>query len=129
MPNQPIITTKENDFSIEDLSIEWPTTGNFTQASVGDSLSQLKAESQKAINISMGVIRAMAHKISRTIENIENDVRPDEVEVEFSIKLELEGGAIVPMVAKTTAGGQFTVTFKWTLDKPQTAHVLVNPGS
>lgn len=129
MSDQVIAHATENDFSIEDLTIEWSTANNFTQASLGDNLTQLKTESQKAINISMGVIRAMAHKISRTIQDIENDVRPNEVEVEFSIKLDLEGGAIVPMVAKTTAGGQFSVTFKWTLDKPQTAKALITPQS
>lgn len=115
------------DESIDtELYIEWPEQYGIQKASIEESVEQLKEESQKAINIAMSSIRGMAYKVSRTIHEIEQEARPDEVEVEFSLKLDLEGGVVVPMIAKTTAGGQFTVKFKWMLEKPAQAKVLVS---
>jgi len=37
-----------------------------------------------------------------------------------------EGGMVVPMITKTTAGGQFNIKFKWTLEKPNRPTVLVS---
>lgn len=118
-----------------EILIEWPEDQyGIHQASIDESMKQLREESQKAMNIAMSSIRAMAYKVSRTIHEIEQDARPDEVEVAFSLKLDLEGGAVVPMVAKTTAGGQFTVTFRWKCGDPQTggpaqAKLLVKPNA
>lgn len=109
-----------------DLLVEFPDQEGIVRASLGDGIEKLKAESEKAMNITMGVIRVMADRVSKTIETIEDKARPDEMEIEFSLKLELEGGAIVPMVAKTTAGGQFNIKFKWTLEKPNRPTVLVS---
>jgi len=78
------------------------------------------------MNVTMGVIRTMADRVSRTIETIEDKTRPDEMEIEFCLKLDLEGGTVVPMIAKTTAGGQFNIKFKWTLEKPNRPTVLVS---
>jgi hypothetical protein len=100
-----------------EIMIEWPEQYGIRKAAVGESLDALKEESQRAMNLAMSSIRSMAAKISRAIDAIEQEARPDEVEVEFSLKLDLEGGAIVPLVAKTTAGGQFTVKYKWVLKK------------
>jgi hypothetical protein len=109
-----------------DLFIEFPDQEGVVQASLGDSVKRLKAESEKAMNVTMGVIRTMADRVSKTIETIEDRTRPDEMEIEFSLKLELEGGAVIPMVAKTTTGGQFNIKFKWTLEKPNRPTVLVS---
>jgi hypothetical protein len=115
--------TNEEEF---DLLIEWPQQQGISKASLGENLDHLKQESQRAMNIAISVIRSMAGQIAHTMDDLDEKVRPDEMEVEFSLKLELEGGAIVPMVAKTTAGGQFNIKFKWTLDKTQHATVLVS---
>jgi len=109
-----------------DLFIEWPEKQGVVQAGIGESLDDLKTETQKAINITLGVIRSMAYRITKTIDDMEYNTRPDEVEVEFSLKLDLEGGVIMPMVAKTTTGGQFNIKFMWKLEKPQRASVLVS---
>jgi hypothetical protein len=109
-----------------DLFVEFPDQEGVVQASLSGSVEKLKAESEKAMNVTMGVIRVMADRVSKTIQTIEDKTRPDEMEIEFSLKLELEGGAIVPMVAKTTAGGQFNIKFKWTLEKPNRPTVLVS---
>jgi len=121
MIDQPI--SSQNEF---DLYIEWPQQQGIATTSLSEDLEKLKGESQKALNIAVSVIRSMAQRIARTMDDLDDKVRPDEMEVEFSLKLDLEGGAIVPMVAKTTAGGQFNIKFKWTLDKPHHATVLVS---
>ncbi len=109
-----------------EILIEWPEQYGIRKASVGESLDQLRAESQRAMNLAMSSIRSMASRVSRAIREIEQEARPDEVEVEFSLKLDLEAGIAIPMVAKTTAGGQFTVKYKWTLKKPEEAQVVVS---
>ena len=109
-----------------DLFIEWPEQEGLVKASLGDNLDRLREESQKAMNITMSVIHAMADKVSKAIDAIEDEVRPNEMEIEFSIKLDLEGGTVVPLIAKTTAGGQFNVKFKWLLEKPNRPTVLVS---
>ncbi len=102
----------------------------FQKASLEDALGQVKQHSQTALNLALGTIRSTAHRLNRTIREIQKDAQPDEVEVEFAVKLELEGGFETPqpvaLVAKGTAGGQFTVKFKWALDRPQQAQVLVS---
>lgn len=109
-----------------DILIEWPQTQGVVRVSVGSNLDELKKESQRAMNVAVGVIRAMSRRIARAMDDLDEKTRPDEMEVEFSLKLDLEGGAVVPMVAKTTAGGQFNIKFKWALDKPKRATVLVS---
>ena len=119
-------TENENPARDLDLFIEWPGQEGLVTASLADGLERLKEESQKAINITMGVIHLMAERISKTIDTIEDEIRPHEMEVEFSLKLDLEAGAVVPMIAKTTSGGQFNIKFKWTLEKPNRPTVLVS---
>jgi hypothetical protein len=111
----------------EDLQIYIEITDQYgaRRTVIGDGVEKLKEQSEKAMNLAMGSIRQMADRISNSIKEVDRASRPDEVEVEFSIKLEVEGGAVVPMVAKTTAGGQFTVRFKWNIEKQEAAHVLV----
>lgn len=109
-----------------EVFIEFPEQEGLVQASLGDGVERLKAESEKAMNLTMSVIRAMADRVSKTIETIEDKTRPDEMEIEFSLKLDLEGGTVVPMIAKTTAGGQFNIKFKWNLEKPNRPTVLVS---
>jgi hypothetical protein len=117
---------RETSLESVDILIEWPDQEGIIQASIGDNLENLKAESQKAMAIAMGIIHTMADRISKTIDSIGDEVRPDEMEVEFSIKLDLEAGTVLPMIAKTTTGGQFNIKFKWTLEKPNRPTVLVS---
>jgi hypothetical protein len=83
----------------------------------------LQAQSQKAINLAMGTIRAMAYQVSKSINSLEDNVRPDEAEVEFGINLDAEAGA---MLAKASTGAQITVKLKWTVEQPTRAKVLLS---
>jgi hypothetical protein len=122
MSDRPVLPREEE---IE-LLIEWPVQHGLVEASLGGNLEEMKKESQKAMNVAMGVISSMAYRVTRVIQEMQDNTRPDEMEVEFSLKLDLEGGVIIPMVAKTTVGGQFNIRFKWNLEKPQRATVLIN---
>jgi hypothetical protein len=117
---------KQEEF---DLLIEFPDQDGIVRASLTDSIDRLKSESEKAMNITMGVIRVMADKVAKAIDEIEDEIRPDEMEIGFSLKLDVEGGTVVPMIAKTTAGGQFNIKFKWALAKPNRPSVLVSENS
>jgi hypothetical protein len=116
------------DTELIEILIEWPEAQGIQKAAIRGQLDQVKEESQRAMNIAMGSIRVMAGRVSQAIHEIEREALPDEVEVEFSLKLDFEGGAVIPMVAKTTAGGQFTVKFKWLLEKPDQVRVLIPPS-
>lgn len=109
-----------------EVFIEFPDQEGLVKASLGDGLEHLKAESEKAMNVTMSVIRVMADKVAKAIDTIEDEIRPNEMEVEFSLKLDIEGGTVIPMIAKTTAGGQFNIRFMWTLEKPNRPTVLVS---
>jgi hypothetical protein len=109
-----------------DLFIEFPDQEGVQFASLSSGADKLKQESEKAMNITMGVIRLMADRVSKTIDSIEDEIRPDEIEIEFSLKLDVEAGSVFPMIAKSTTGGQFNIKFKWTVEKPDRPTVYVS---
>jgi nitrate/nitrite-specific signal transduction histidine kinase len=109
-----------------EILVEWPEQEGLVETSLRGGFEAVKDEAEKALNLAMGSIRMMAYRVSKTIQDIEQDARPDEVEVEFSIKLDCESGAVIPMIAKTSAGGQFTVKFKWALENPEQAKLYVS---
>jgi hypothetical protein len=114
----------KDDENIQIL-IEWPEKFDIKKGPIGESLDDIKDSSEKALNLAMKSIKIMAQKVSKTIREIEEDITPDEVEVEFSIKLEIEGGVVIPFIAKTSTGGQFNIRYKWTL-KPNQIEVQVS---
>lgn len=120
---EPVV---EEPFAPIELLVEFPDSPGMVKASRKSRLDELKAESQTALNMAMGVMHSMAYRMNRTIDKIDQKVRPDEIEVEFSLKMELEGGTVLPMVAQTTVGGQFNFKFTWKLDRPGEAKVLVS---
>ncbi len=119
---------EENEIQDEEfnLIIDFSNQHGVVPAGSGDSLEKLKKESERALNITMGVIRSMTDKFSKTISAIEEEVRPHEMEIGFSLKLDLESGVVVPMVVKTNAGGQFDIKFKWYTEGASKPKVLVS---
>lgn len=67
----------------------------------GESFERALVEVRNAASAALGQFRAMAE-------------RPDEVEIKFGIKVDVEAGAII---AKTGLQGQFEVKLKWVRDK------------
>jgi hypothetical protein len=105
------------------ILIEWPgAQAGVVKASRSERLKVMHEQSQKALTLAMATIRAMAYRVSQTINKIEDQVRPDEAEVEFGITLDAEAGA---MLAKASTGAQIKVKLKWTVEQPQRATVLV----
>ncbi len=117
----PTTSAEQEEFTI---LIEWPRQhGGIQKASQGDTLKLVQEKSQKAINLAMGTIQAMAYRVSKTIDTLEDKVRPDEAEVGFGINLDVEAGA---MLAKASTGAQITVKLKWTVEQPQRVRILVS---
>lgn len=120
--NQALETILDEEFTI---LIEWPgQRGGIQKASRGgDALTVMQEKSQKAITLAMSTIRAMAYRVSKTMDTIEDKVRPDEAEVEFGINLDAEAGA---MLAKASTGAQITVKLKWNIEQSDRAKILVS---
>jgi hypothetical protein len=113
-------TSADEDFII---LIEWPgDQAGVVKASRGERLEAMQEQSQKALNLAMGTIRAMAYRVAKTIGQLEDRARPNEAEVEFGITLDAEAGA---MLAKASTGAQIKVKLKWAIERPQKATVLV----
>ena len=100
--------------------------GGLQEVSLTEDLTKLQQESEKALNLALGTVRLMAGRLSKTIRELERDVMPDEAEIEFSVKLELESGSLVSTVTKVSGGGQLNVKFKWTIDRPDEPTVLIS---
>lgn len=66
-------------------------------------------KSQEAMEHAMKTVRRMANKTMKTIEAIPISERPTTFEVQFGIKLNAEGNALV-----TKAGGEATMNIKLT---------------
>jgi len=118
---EPVAAQEEQEFEI---LIEWPyAPGGIQRAARADRAEMMKQQSQKALNLAMGTIRAMAYRVAKTVNALEDKARPDEAEVEFGITLDAESGALL---AKASAGAQIKVKLKWTVVQPERATVLVS---
>ena len=107
-----------------DILIEWPRApGGIQPAALVDRTEKMKQQSRKALNLAMGTIRAMAYRVAKTVNALEDKARPDEAEVEFGITLDAESGALL---AKASAGAQIKVKLKWIVAQPERAKVLVS---
>ena len=67
-------------------------------------------KSAEALENAMDTVRAMAAKVTATMQNIKISERPNKVSVEFGIKMTAEGNAVV---AKTGVEGAIKVTLSW----------------
>ena len=67
-------------------------------------------KSKKAIENTMKTMRAMASKTMKTIKTIPVSERPTTFQVEFGIKFDAEGCALV---AKASAEASITITMTW----------------
>ena len=67
----------------------------------GESFERALVEVRNAASAALGQFRAMAE-------------RPDEVEIKFGVKVDVQAGAII---AKTGLQGQFEVKLKWIREK------------
>ena len=115
-----------------EIYIEFSGQDGFQFANAEDKLEQAAKHSDKAMTVAMSAIKAMAKKVSANIAEFGEDIAPDEIAVEFGLKLELEGGvsggAIIPWVSKATTGGQFVVKVKWNLERTKASTSKESPA-
>ncbi len=80
--------------------------GDLTQ----EQLAKLAESSEFALDRAMVTIRAMGRRITDTVKQINVADRPNEVSVEFGLKLDAKAGAYL---AKAGAEAGFKVTLAW----------------
>lgn len=76
----------------------------------GEVPKELAEKSARALDSAMSTIQAMAHRVTETVHGIPVAERPNEVSVEFGLKLDAEAGAYI---AKAGAEAGFKVTLTW----------------
>jgi len=106
------------------ILIEWPDEhayGGYEPVAKGEPSETLKEQSEKALNVAMGTLRAMAYRVSKTMREMDQQARPHEAEVEFGVNLDAEAGA---WLAKTSVGAQLTVKLKWVIERPERVEIL-----
>ncbi len=128
------VNQSDPDQGVE-LLIEVEDSGaGFRRAGLDDRLEEIRKHSEIALNLTTGTIRSAARHFHEAIRSIDETVRPDEVEFEFGIKLEIQGSLETPQLAAFiakgsvggSAGSQFTVKFRWNVEKPERAKVLIS---
>lgn len=92
------------------ILVELTSPGGMRQVSLKPT--DLAEMSAKAVNSSMHMIKAMAEHTIDTIDMLAN--KPSEVEIEFSIKMDAELGALL---SKVGGEGNLNVKLIWKRDK------------
>ncbi len=75
-----------------------------------EQIAKLAERSEFALDRAMTTVRAIGKRVTDTVKQIEMTDRPDEVSVEFGLKLDAEAGAYL---AKAGAEAGFKVTLTW----------------
>lgn len=108
------------------ILIEWTDTPSGTRKvsrSNTEDVEKLKERSERALNLAMDTIHAMAHRVTTAVQSLGDTVRPDEVNVEFGINLDSEVGALL---AKASVGAQIKVNLKWNIEEPKRPKILID---
>ncbi len=117
-----INTETEDDHDV--ILIDWPSElESIQKVSRRSNFQGIKEQSERAINMAMNTIRAIAYRTAKTMDKLEDSVRPDEADVEFGINMDTEIGAFL---ARTSVGAQIVVTLKWKIEKPERIKILTN---
>jgi hypothetical protein len=98
---QPIVVRIE----VADHSLEVPGYDRQTRGG-----PPVVARASDAFKGALQLIHTCATQISTTIHNVPKELKPEEFEVQFSVKIDGKVGAFI---AESTAGAQLQVTMKW----------------
>jgi hypothetical protein len=90
------------------ILVEFPDRPGVRAVSLKDSAEELAEKSAQAIDKAMDTVRGMAVRSVKAVKDLTDP--PDNIEVEFGIKLDAEAGA---MVAKASTEASFNVTLSW----------------
>jgi hypothetical protein len=80
--------------------------------SPGEIPKELAEKSARALDSAMNTVQGMAHRVTETVRDIKLSERPDEVSVEFGLKLDAEAGAYIAK-ASGEAGFKVMLTWEW----------------
>ena len=86
--------------------VDFPARAGLKEVSL--SPQDLAARSSAALDSAMTAIRQMAERVTSATGDLAR--RPDEIEVEFGLKLDAAGGALL---ARAGVEAHLTVTLKW----------------
>ena len=67
-------------------------------------------QAQELFTKAMGLIHLCAEQVSESVAHISDKARPEAFEVQFSVKIDAEVGAVL---AKSSSEAQLAVTLKW----------------
>ena len=81
-----------------------------TRGGEGMGRGALPAGTGDAFQAGMALIRQCAEQVAATLSEVGRTIAPDEVEVQFGIKMDLEVGAFI---CKSKSEAQLQVTLKW----------------
>lgn len=81
---------------------------------VSINIENIASRSEQALSRALGSIRGLAERLNDSLSMVDESSRPDEVKIEFGLKLTTDASALV---VNSGAEGQFTVTLKWIHDK------------
>ena len=87
------------------VQIDEPETGGTIRAGRDETIEKVKDTFEEALNRVLPAAKSVVEKL-RSMES-----RPDEIEINFGIKLSTQAGAFI---ASTTAEANFGVTVHWT---------------
>jgi hypothetical protein len=94
----------------EDITInievaDTPDAGSWSET------RSLTANTQDAFNKANALIRDCALNIAQTVQDIQAQAKPQEIEVQFAVKIDSTVGV---MIAQSSMGAQLQVTLRWT---------------
>jgi len=73
-------------------------------------VAKVVAAARDVFGEAMKLTRNSAKRVVESIKQMDEDTRPEELEVKLAIKLDSEVGAVI---AKASTGAQIEVTMKW----------------
>ena len=84
--------------------VEWSDEpAGVVKASVSAMSEKDLQRMREAVDRAMGTMKAMAQRVTATIQELEGTVRPNEAEVEFGINLSVEAGALIAKASSANA--------------------------
>ena|SRR5215212_10412935 len=101
----------------EPTLIEFTTEEGLRPVGVFRRRDELTEKSDKAMDKAMYTISSMARNMQKALGSIGGNPTPDDIEVEFGLKFDIELGAII---AKTSNESSIKVKMRWASNKEMT---------
>ncbi|MFI9554350.1 CU044_2847 family protein [Nonomuraea endophytica] len=113
-----VVVSVEGTADAGAIQIELPSDG--TDAGDFYDDEQVRGARERVVKLArplfaeaMDLVQSCAGEIKAKMDAMPDDVRPDEVEVQFQVKLDAKVGA---MIAEFTQGAQLQISLRWNRD-------------